>query len=208
MNDWDPDDGSRPLWMATEVVTILDGESFTEAPHRNVRGKRTGINYMVRTFRFACGCVASDDVGWQSCGRGLHRALASSPRNSRFAETFRAKRKIFDQLLAEAWRRRGSTNPDHYYEYHEAKSHEPFLTFQDWQLTHDLGGANVWKDGDLRADLDSVPGAARLRLSSSGTGPGQRPVLTFDDGRRADREIASGWGDAVTAIFGGFADRS
>jgi len=129
-NNWDPEDPEQqPAWRAASVLAVLRGLEFERDEIRFARGSKSGALQPLQTIRFACGCVATDDAGWQSCGEGLHATLSADTSRSPLVAEFIALRRVFDAVLAEAWRRRGG-EPDHYYEFHEARVKKLFLPFE------------------------------------------------------------------------------
>jgi hypothetical protein len=166
MTSWDPEDcDSIPRWRAHRVLNVL-GMEFERRDIRFARGGSSGALHPLQTLDFACGCVAADDTGWASCGKGLHLPLSESHPKSDFVASFRSMRAVFDAVLAETWKRRGG-EADNYYEYYEARMREPLLGFAVWQRSHDLTGESVWKSGYLQAELDHVPMERDIVLAPS-----------------------------------------
>ena len=156
-------DRHLPAWLANEVVDILRGEAFErDEPRFEPNPNEPGLTDVVGTVRFACGCIASDRVGWSSCKRGLHALLADASARSRFVDDFRHARSAFDAVLAEAWRKRGGA-ADNSIEFQAARQRD-FTSFERWSSSHDLVGAPIWKDGFLCADLRTMPHDEDIRL--------------------------------------------
>jgi hypothetical protein len=158
---------TRPNWRVNEVYGVLIGMDGEHADVRFVDNSQHDVTDVVKSARFACGCVVSDDGGWESCGEGLHAALAAVKWNSGLTKSFRQARSAFDAVLAEAWERRGLP-PEAYFEFQRARQRE-FTTFDRWKTAHDLLGESIWKSGYLQADLRDVPLSEDIRLSR-GTG--------------------------------------
>jgi hypothetical protein len=199
-SNWDPEDPEQqPAWRAASVLNILRGLDFERDDLRFARGSKSDVLQPLQTFRFACGCVAADDTGWQSCGEGLHATLSAETSRSPLVAEFLALRGVFDAVLAEAWRRRGG-EPDHYYEFHEARAKAPFLPFDKWKETADLCGENVWQSGILVASLTSFPGEEEIALRDGGGSRRGEFVLELR-GENRDKMIPADIRGAIAAIF-------
>lgn len=200
MTSWDPEDRhSAPRWRARRVLNVLLGMEFNRGDTRFARGRSSGALHPLETIDFACGCVAADDTGWASCGKGLHLLLSESYPKSDLVASFHCMRAVFQAVLAETWRRRGG-KPENYYEYYEARMREPFLSFETWQETHDLMGGSVWKNGYLQAELDHIPMEQEIVLAPSSSS-NWRLELVYRD-VRGRVPLPTHPREAVTAVFG------
>ena len=199
-SNWDPEDPKqRPAWRAASVLLVLRGLEFERDEMRRARGSKSGFIQPLQTIRFACGCVAADDTGWQACGHGLHADLSADVSRSPLVAEFFALRRVFDAVLAEAWRRRGG-EPDHYYEFYEARTKKLFLPFEKWKENADLCGENVWQSGILVASLTSSPGEEEIALHDGGRSRRGEFVLELR-GEVGGRTIPADIPGAIAAVF-------
>ena len=202
MAAWDPDDlNTRPTWHANETLTLLRGMEFEREDVRVAKGKRSDAIYTLETIRFQCGCVASDDKGWRSCGHGIHRVLADTLRGSPLVRLYVELRSIFDDLLSEAWKRYGRS-ADSYIEFHKDRQRIPFLEFGWWQQNHDLLGQHIWTNGLLRADLQHLPLEKNIVIFNSGISPHVTLSLQVRGDRLEPQSLAPPRINAMHAVFG------
>jgi hypothetical protein len=188
-----------PSWLANEVTDILRGEPFArDEPRFEPNRDEPGVTDVLNTARFSCGCVASDDAGWQSCGVGLHAMLSGTSARSARADEFRQARAGFDAVLAEAWRQRGG-GPDNSVAFHAARQRE-FISFERWSSDHDLAGQPVWKHGHLHAELRAIPHDEDIKILPSCDGSALSLEWTSE---RGAKQLPFSAEEAVRIIFGG-----
>jgi hypothetical protein len=198
---WDPDrPETRPRWRASQVAHVLHGIDWTRDETRFARGSISRLNHSIQTLVFACGCVVADDNGWQPCGHGLHPVLADRAPGGRTIVTFLSLRAAFDAVLAQAWLRRGHA-ADNYMAFYVARQRQFVLAFETWQQTHDLLGQGIWKDGDLRADLEGNPLGESIQLYNGGNHDRPDIMLEFHSEHRGYVRVPAAVSEALATVF-------
>src|ERR1700686_3728864 len=167
VSDWDPNDATseRPKWKPSEVRDMLRGLRFERA-HHLAKSPHSGVTNVFQELRFGCGCLGSDHRGWEACPRPFHELLQRGTYAHPATKHFRRLRALFDQLLAEVWHRRGRADPDFLENIRMVRG----TTMEDWRTAHDLVDRSIWQeDGFLSADLETIPGVARITLYNGGS---------------------------------------
>jgi hypothetical protein len=207
---FDPDrPETYPAWRAYDVLRVLAGMDFERRPTKFVRGSLTNVNHGIESNVFLCGCVASDDLGWQACKAGLHPILSKVSVKGKLVQRYEGLRKIFDEILAEAWRRKGGPS-EHYAKFYESVQRPPFLdhNFKEWKRSQDLCQKSIWQGGELSACLNRVPSGMNISLSNGGNHKTPNIVMEYSKNDNRSISLPASSTEAFKIVFEGMPDRA